>query len=56
VDAILWLLGTPVGKLLCRNHATLRRELPLYYPINPPGATTAVDPQDRIMVRADWTC
>jgi len=46
--AILWLLESPVGKLLRSHHRILLRELPIYLAKD---ALESADPLDRIMVR-----
>ncbi|HWP41258.1 MAG TPA: PD-(D/E)XK nuclease family protein, partial [Tepidisphaeraceae bacterium] len=51
VDSIVWLMSTVLGRMLRENAGQLRREVPVYYPIVPPGASEASDPLDRIMVR-----
>lgn len=51
VDSICWLISSPVGKLLRDNAPNIRRELPLYYPLDPDGPAPE-NPEDRIMVRS----
>jgi ATP-dependent helicase/nuclease subunit A len=48
-DAILWLMQTPLARMLCQHRATLLRELELVYPQSPDD--NAVEPADMIMVR-----
>jgi ATP-dependent helicase/nuclease subunit A len=47
----MWLMSTELGRMLRHNARQLRRELPVYYPIDPPGQSEVSDPLDRIMVR-----
>lgn len=49
VEAIAWLMASPLGTLMRRNVKTLRRELAVIFPVDVPGDST--DPRDRIMVR-----
>ncbi len=51
LDSIVWLVSTPIGKLLRRNNAALRRELAIYFPQTPDDVPQSSDPLDRIMVR-----
>lgn len=47
LDSLIWLVSCPLGQLLRRNHATLKRELAIYYP----QASESSDPLDRVMIR-----
>lgn len=50
IDAIVWMLESPLGELM-RGHAhELLRELAITYAHAPPGVTST-DPRDRVMVR-----
>lgn len=51
VDAILWFLSTPLGKLVRHNAERLYRELPVYSPLRGPDLPDSADPLDRIMLR-----
>jgi ATP-dependent helicase/nuclease subunit A len=46
--AIEWLMQTDVGKLLCKHAKILRREVPIYYPVE---TLESKDPMDRVMIR-----
>jgi ATP-dependent helicase/nuclease subunit A len=46
--AIEWLMQTDVGKLLCKHAKILRREVPIYYPVE---TIESNDPMDRVMIR-----
>jgi ATP-dependent helicase/nuclease subunit A len=48
--AITWLMASPVGQLLRKPSASVRRELPVNFPWSPESAANA-DPLDRVMVR-----
>lgn len=50
-DAIVWLMNSPLGKIMRANAATLRREVPIYYPISAADAPPSNDPSDCVMVR-----
>jgi ATP-dependent helicase/nuclease subunit A len=50
LDAIAWLISTPLGKLLKENHHTLRREAPIYFPLAAKDLKSG-DPLDSMMVR-----
>ncbi|HVT88616.1 MAG TPA: helicase-exonuclease AddAB subunit AddA [Tepidisphaeraceae bacterium] len=51
MDAILWLISTPLGKALQRNGNRLWRELPVYYPQVSTCSAGKLQPLDRVMVR-----
>ena len=48
VDAIVWLASTDLGKLLRRKWKDLRRELPVFFPMQ---VEPSDEPLDRVMVR-----
>jgi ATP-dependent helicase/nuclease subunit A len=47
LEAIAWFVSTPLGKLLRENHQVLRREAPIYFPLDSNGPESL----DRIMIR-----
>lgn len=49
-DDIVWLAGTPVGRLLAEHAATARRELPFVYAGSPPASA------DRSIIRGVIDC
>jgi ATP-dependent helicase/nuclease subunit A len=55
LDSICWLATSPIGELIRAHGATARRELPVYFALNPAGAVPSADPLDRIMIRTAWT-
>lgn len=46
--AIKWLMQTEVGNLLCEHAKVLRREVPIYYPVE---TIESNDPMGRVMIR-----
>jgi ATP-dependent helicase/nuclease subunit A len=50
-STIAWFMQTDLGAILRRNSGTLRRELPLVYPMTLADAPQSDDPYDRVMVR-----
>src|SRR5205085_717041 len=50
LDAICWLISSPIGRLMRAHHNHARRELPVYLAL-PAPAVPACD-LDRIMVRS----
>jgi len=51
LDAIVWLMSTPLGTLLRKNHRSLRREVPIYFAKSATDAPQSKDPLDQVMVR-----
>jgi ATP-dependent exoDNAse (exonuclease V) beta subunit len=55
-EAIAWFASTPVGQMLRTHGSRLRRELPVYFPLEAQAADGATlppaDPMDRVMIRS----
>lgn len=51
LEAIAWLMGTPVGQLLRQQAGALLRELPFYLATDHRDCEPTTDPLDRLMVR-----
>lgn len=50
MSTIEWFVSTETAALIGSNSRRLRRELPIYFAIGPPGLESP-DPQDRVMIR-----